>query len=342
MAILTPAAVRKQIEAESTDPVYLLLGEDEVEKSALAAEFAALVDEGLQAFNVERIHAGEFTTGDRLLDGVGSIVAAARTLPMMAPRRVVIVMHAETLVAPKRESEGATRALDELEALLSEPEPMTALVFVAASVDRRGRVFKLFQKHATLVECGVLEDLADAERWVRNRVAASGAAIDPAAARLVAHRAGVDVRRLRGDVERLLLFAMGQKQITVDDVRVVTGPAALQDDWAMTNAIEAGQPGEALRQLALAFDAGAPPEKVLGQLAWVVRAKFPALAPRAVELAVDALFRTDEDLKRSAGDPRVLLERLVVELCGGRKAGVATRPWEGSPGCATSAPRGAR
>ena len=326
MPLLNPSAVRKQIAAGATDPVYLLLGEDEVEKSALAAEFAGLVDEGLQAFNVERIHAGEFTTGDRLLDGVGSIVAAARTLPMMAPRRVVIVMQAETLVAPKRESEGATRALDQLEALLGAPEPMTALVFVAASVDRRGRVFKLFQKHATLVECGVLEDLADAERWVRNRVAAGGAAIDPAAARLVAQRAGVDVRRLRGDVERLLLFAMGQTQITVDDVRIVTGPAALQDDWAMTNAIEAGQPGEALRQLALALDAGAPPEKVLGQLAWVVRAKFPALAPRAVRPAVDALFRTDVDLKRSAGDPRILLERLVVELCGGRKEGVARRP----------------
>ena len=37
--------------------------------------------------------------------------------------------------------------------------------------------------------------------------------------------------------------------------------------------------------------------------------------------AVDALFRTDLDLKRSAGEPRILLERLVVELCGLRRAG---------------------
>ena len=87
----------------------------------------------------------------------------------------------------------------------------------------------------------------------------------------------------------------------------------------MTNAIEAGAPGEALRQLALMLDAGAPPEKVLGQLAWVVRAKFPQLAPAGVRPAVDALFRTDVDLKRSAGDPRILLERLIVELCGSRR-----------------------
>jgi len=43
------------------------------------------------------------------------------------------------------------------------------------------------------------------------------------------------------------------------------------------------------------------------------------LAPRAIPAAIDAVFRTDLDLKRSAGDARVLLERLVVELCGARR-----------------------
>jgi DNA polymerase III delta subunit len=186
-------------------------------------------------------------------------------------------------------------------------------------------MYKLLQKHATIVECGVLLDQADAERWVRTRVAAAGAALDPAAARLIAQRAGPDVKRLRADVDRLLLYALGQKSITADDVREVTGPAALQDDWAMTNAIESGQAGEALRQLALMLDAGAPAEKVLGQLGWVVRAKFPAMAPNQLTPAVDALFRTDLDLKRSAGDPRILLERLVVELCAGKRA--AARRW---------------
>jgi DNA polymerase III subunit delta len=319
MAALSPSAVRSQIASGAPDPIYLILGEDEVEKSALAAEFADLVEEGLRAFNVERIHAGDFTTGDKLLDGVGSIVAAVRTLPMMAPRRVVAVLQAETLLAPKRESEAATRAAEQLEALVARPEPTATLVLVATSVDKRGRLFKKLQQQATIVECGVLQDLGDAERWVRTRVAAADAAIDPAAARMIAQRAGVDVSRLRADVDRLLLYTLGQKQITADDVREVTGPAALQDDWAMTNAIEAGQAGEALRQLALMLDAGAPAEKVLGQLAWLVRSKFPALAPAAVGPAVDAVFRTDVDLKRSAGEPRILLERLVVELCGGRR-----------------------
>ncbi len=321
MATVTPAVVLKQIESGNPGPIYLVQGEDEIEKSALAASFGDLVEEGLHAFNVERVHVGDLTTGDKLADGVASLVATVRTLPMMAPRRVVIVLQAETLLVPKRESEAGTRAMDELEALIKQPELQTVLVFVAAPLDKRGRMYKLLQKHATIVECGVLLDQADAERWVRARAAAAGARLDPAAARLIAQRAGTDVKRLRADLERLLLYALGQTSITADDVREVTGPAALQDDWGMTNAIEGAQAGEALRQLALMLDAGAPPEKVLGQLGWVVRAKFPAMAPNQLAPAVDALFRTDLDLKRSAGDPRILLERLVVELCAGKRGG---------------------
>src|ERR1051325_1943752 len=98
MASLTPSAVRKQIASGTPDPIYLVTGDDEVEKSALAGEFAELVDEGLRAFNVERIHAGDLPPGDKLAEGVGGIVAAARTLPMMSPRRVVTVTQAETLL----------------------------------------------------------------------------------------------------------------------------------------------------------------------------------------------------------------------------------------------------
>ena len=320
MPVATPAAVRKQIKSGQVEPLYFLQGEDDVEKSALAGQFAELVDEGLRAFNVDRLHAGDLTTGDKLADGVASLVAASRTLPMMSPRRVVIVLQAETILVPKRESDAATRALDQLETILKQPEPETTLVLVAGSIDKRSRMYRLLVKQATLVECGLIEDQADAERWIRTRVTASGAAIDPPAARLLAERGGTDVKRLRGDVERLLLYALGQKSITIEDVRQVVGAAALQDDWAMTNAIEAGQGAEALRQLALMLDDGAPPEKILGQLGWLVRSKFPAVAPAVLPAAVEALFRTDLALKRSAGDPRVLLERLVVELCAGKRA----------------------
>ncbi|MEO8258310.1 MAG: DNA polymerase III subunit delta [Acidobacteriota bacterium] len=317
----SPANVLKHIASGRPQPVYLLQGEDEVEKSALAGEFAGLVEEGLRAFNVERIHAGEMTNGDRLASGIASLIDAARTLPMMSPVRVILVLQAEVMLTPRRESEAANRALGQLESYLEAPEAQTVLVLAGAPLDRRSRLYKLLAKRAVVVECGVIQDQADAERWVRLRIAAAGAAIDPAAARLLAARAGLDIKRLRGDVDRLLLYALGQAVIKVEDVREIAGPAVLQDDWAMTNAIEQRNAADALRQLALMLEAGAPPEKVLGQLGWLVRAKFPTIAPRDLTAAVDAVFRTDLDLKRSAGEPRILLERLVVELCGVKRAG---------------------
>ena len=320
MPLATPTAVRKQIASGRPDLVYLLQGEDDVEKSALAGEFGALIEEGLQAFNMERLHAGEMTSGDKIAAGVGSLLAAARTLPMMSPWRVVVVPQAEMLLVPKRESDAATRALGQFEAYVQAPESQTVMVLVGSSLDKRSRMYKLLTKHATVVECGAIEDQADAERWIRTRVAAGGAEIDAAASRLLAVRGGLDVRRLRAEVERLLLYTLGQKTITVEDARQIAGPESLQDDWAMTNAIESGKTAEALRQLAMVLEAGAPPEKILGQLGWLVRSKFPAVAPGMLAPSVEALFRTDRDLKRSVGEPRIVLERLVVELCAGKRA----------------------
>jgi DNA polymerase III delta subunit len=87
----------------------------------------------------------------------------------------------------------------------------------------------------------------------------------------------------------------------------------------MVNAIERADPRQALVQLALLLEAGDQPEMILGQLGWLVRSKFAATAPDDLRRAIDLLFQTDLDIKRSAGDPRVLLERLVVELCRGKR-----------------------
>ena len=131
----------------------------------------------------------------------------------------------------------------------------------------------------------------------------------------MADRAGTDIATLRGDVERLLMYAAGKPKIDLRDAQEVVSGETSQDDWAVTNAIQQGNAAEALRQVALALESGGVPYMILGQLGWFVREKLPASDPRRVPAAIDALFRTDLDLKSSGGDPRVLLERLVVELC---------------------------
>ena len=58
-----------------------------------------------------------------------------------------------------------------------------------------------------------------------------------------------------------------------------------------------------------------------GSTCWVAE-KAPA---SRVKDAVEAVFRTDLALKSSGGDPRILLERLVVELTG-MAGGASRRP----------------
>jgi DNA polymerase-3 subunit delta len=242
-----------------------------------------------------------------------AVVDAARTLPMMVPRRVVLFLHAERLLVPKKESEAAAKDLDALEAYVKAPVDTACLVMVAGSLDKRRSLTRMLLSKAAVVECAGPCDAAEAARWVRDRVSQEGMTIDARAARLVADRVGPDIGRLRADVERLLLYAAGNKAVTSEDVLEVVGAPTSQDDWGVTRAIERGAAADALRELGLMIDGGAVPFMILGQLAWFVRTKVPAAR---VPTAVDAVFRTDLAIKTSAGDPRVLLERLVVELCG--------------------------
>jgi DNA polymerase-3 subunit delta len=335
MPAASPADVRAAIGKRATAPVYLLLGDDDGEISRLAADVTAVVEDELRVFNVERLYGSDKTTT------AASIVEACRQMPMMGDRRVVVVLRAERLLKPKAkrggkdlqaedDEEGEAEppsALDPLADYVKNPVASTTLVLATSDIDKVRKAGKTILQHATVVECWGLKteknprylDLRAAARMaellVRKAVAEAGQQIDPAAARLVAERAGVDIVRLRGDIDRVMLYAAGKPKITVADVQEVVSAEASQDDWAVTNAIQNRNAGEALRQLALALDAGAVPFMILGQLGWFVRDRLANADPKRIPAAVEALFRADLDLKSSGGDPRVLLERLVVDLC---------------------------
>src|SRR6188472_3018630 len=187
----TVAEIRKQIKSGKTGPLYLLEGDDLQSRHDLALEFAGLVDEGLQAFNVQSFYANEATNASGRDQLIGQILSNARTLPMMAPRRVIVVHEADRLLAPKRAKDEeaeleqptsakasvgkgkrapATTPAEELEAYIEKPEPMTTLVFVSGPLDANRRVVKLLRKHADFVDCGTLHDAREAAIWVTKRL----------------------------------------------------------------------------------------------------------------------------------------------------------------------------
>jgi DNA polymerase III delta subunit len=162
---------------------------------------------------------------------------------------------------------------------------------------------------------------------VTQALAAEGRAIDPRTAQLLVSRAGGDISKLRGDVERLALFTEGRASVGRADVEELTRADQAQDDWAVVNAVGDGDAARALREVATRFDRGDSPHALVGQLRRWAATRLPGIAPDRVRPALDALLRTDLALKSSGGDERVLLERLLIELSArsAPKAGAGVR-----------------
>jgi len=322
--------VRKQIKSGKTAPLYLLQGDDLQSRHDLALEFAGVVEEGLHAFNVESLYANEASNAAGRDSLIGAILSTARTLPMMSPRRVIIIHEAETLLAPKRggkdedDSQGTldpvkkakrgTTPVEELEAYFENPELMTTLVFVAGSLDGNRRLVKILRKVADCVDCGSLDSPRDAAQWIEKRLDKDELTIEPKALSLLLDTTGLSLGRIRAEVEKLVLYAAGEAAITANHVRDLVMPQNEPgEDFALGKAIWNADTAGALREIAAQIDAGAQPPMILGQ----IRAAAIRLRPDTrVKNSLESVFRTDLAIKSSVGAPRFLLERLVVEICG--------------------------
>ena len=323
----TVVEIRKQIKSGKTGPLYLLEGDDLQSRHDLAIEFAAVVDEGLQAFNVQSFYANEASNAAGRDQLIGSLLSNARTLPMMSPRRVIVVHEADRLLAPKRakdEEEGeaeppkkgkraAATPVEELEAYLEQPEPMTTLVFVSGPLDANRRLVKLLRKRADVVDCGTLHDAREAAIWITKRLEKDELAIEPKAISLLISTTGLTLGRIRPEVEKLVLYAAGESTITVAHVRDLVVPQEESEGtFALMEAVQNSQAPRALREVSALIDSGVQPPVILGQL----RAATIRLRPDSrVKSGLEAVFRTDVAIKSSSGTPQYLLEALVVELC---------------------------
>ena len=124
---------------------------------------------------------------------------------------------------------------------------------------------------------------------------------------------GLDLGSIRSEIEKLILYASGETAITAGHVRELVIP---QDEpgkgFVMGEALQQADVRLALKEINAQLDAGIQPPQVLGQ----IRAASHWLRPDSkLKPALETILRTDLAIKSSSGDPRHLLERLVIELC---------------------------
>ncbi|MBU1432810.1 DNA polymerase III subunit delta [Myxococcota bacterium] len=316
-------------------PVYLLHGEETFLTRQASAWLRAKALEGaVEDFNLDRFDAqGALNPAE--------IVEAARTMPMMAARRVVWVKNAEGLFG---------RKADDLKSLIdyiSAPDPSTCLILQAMEKARKNvALFKRAQKHGCVAEFNALSQ-RQVLPWVQSQVKQYKRRIDQDAAALMAEAIGADLAGLDDALSRLNLFASPGAVLSVEDVRAVVAHTRTHTIWELTDALAQRDQGEVLTRARQILEQGEHPLRVLGAITRQMRqlligrslraqgldsaevckvAGVPSFLSRAFmqqldlysgeELlaALDALSDTDRALKGSKLPGDLLLEGLLLNL----------------------------
>jgi DNA polymerase-3 subunit delta len=150
-----------------------------------------------------------------LLSDPARLADEAAAISMMGGRRVVRVR-------------GASSDLAELfEGFLADPKGDALVVVEAGDLAKSAALRKLFEGDDSAAAIACYADTArNLEDVVRDGLRAEGLSIAPDALADAVSRLGSDRGVTRRELEKLALYAKGQKSVTLDDVRAVMGDEA--------------------------------------------------------------------------------------------------------------------
>ncbi len=347
---MSPDEAMTQAQSGKLLPLYLLLGEERFLRSRVVAALrAATTAGGVPGFNED-----EFTAGESSAE---SVLSAARTMPMMAARRWVLVREVDRWES-KSEKDAANASdkrsvapLDQLAAYAAAPSETSVVVLAAGKLNAKRKLVNLAKKQGFIVDCGSLPKHA-LQGWVSAAAKKRGNSIAPSAAELIAEVAGPDLSTMDDLLERLSLFIGSGNEITEDtvgDLIPIVRPATV---WQLVDALGRGDRGQALTLLEKVYEPTDRGLRLLGVLSWSTRQmlRFQAClakglrGPEAAKAAGVPPFRArelqqqvrripapvlenwlmllqDVDLALKGGSkrpPRAVLESALVELCGHR------------------------
>lgn len=170
-------------------------------------------------FSVVRLEAGEIEKDP------GRLVDEARTVPMFSPRRLLWVRNA-----------GSHKAVaDEVKTLIGDP-PRDAIVLIEAGELKKGAPLRAAVEagaKAIALPC-YADEGRDIDVVIDSELDRAGMTISLDARQALRRNLGGDRLVSRGEIAKLLLFAHGRREITVDDVQATTGDvSALSVDDAV-------------------------------------------------------------------------------------------------------------
>ena len=340
---MTPEAASAEAKAGKLRPVYVVLGEERLLRDRVVAELrAASLGRGIAEFNEDKFTAGE--------TDVDTVLSAVRTVPMMAPKRFVLVRSAERWDSGGGDDDEkpTSSPLDKVAEYLKAAVDSTCLVIVAQKLDGRRKLAQVAKKQGIVVQCDPL-DARTLPGWIVDGCAKRGHVIDRDTAAFLAEIAGHELAYLDDCLERLSLYVGPNNPIDEAAISTCVARVRAADTWAVVGAVGNRDLRAALVALADAYDPRDRGLPLLGALAWSVRqlAKYKAavddgaghdeaarkagafipqrafelrdrakqLRARDVDRWIVVLAETDLALKGSRRPPEAVLEDMITQLC---------------------------
>ena len=317
-------------------PMYVLIGDEslriqEAEASVMSQAFAG----GKPGFNLATYVASQ---------GAESAMDVARTLPMMAKKRVVVI----------REMEKASVAL--LDALLEyaeNPNPSTVLVLCGKKFPEAvGGVHRGRRLENKVNKVGEVRRFRSKDQnpvgFVMDEARRLGCSIERPIARLMVEIVGGDLGRLRGEVEKAAAYLGANGEIDGDVVEQVCSVVGEAVVWALTDAVVSRDRNRGLAVAHRMLEEAPPTDRVsyrlLALIAWQLRQlmelqvsvqrggplpkswqRVPSSKLRAARELVsrspmrpaevfEALANANRQFNRSRAGDRRVFEALIMEL----------------------------
>lgn len=323
----------KSLKQGKLQPLYLFFGEEEfLIQEAVDLIISKAVDPGARDFNFNMVYC-KGSSGNE-------IVNLAQTFPFMSERRLVIAREIEALKAGD---------LEELVSYLKSPSPTTCLVMIAnqprfdkksvtAPIEANGAVVRFY----SVLDRDVLPWI---DSWARQR----GLSIQRDAAQYVWQILGNDLQAITNELQKAAIYIRDRKNITFEDVKAVVGDFRDYTPFDLADALGKKSREKAFLILSRLIQEGEQPVGILASIAWNFRRLMKAKAMEAagsgydeikkkmnvifhqsasfqeqmrsytlreLQGVFDVLITADKAMKSSGIGGRLVLERMILRLCG--------------------------
>ncbi|MBI2082820.1 MAG: DNA polymerase III subunit delta [Deltaproteobacteria bacterium] len=297
--------------------IHIFTGEEYQVESA----YKKLIEEKLSSqrdFNLDILEGKEIS--------LPLLSERCRSLPLLAPTRVVVVRDADKI---------SKKVLEDLLETIGEVHRSVILIFVAPKFDQR---LKFWQRVKEIGQWREFRPLTarDLPSWIQAECRARQIRIEPSAILWLIERVGSEQRLILSSLEKVSLLVGRDRPILAEDFEKGVDSFSWKSLFDLTDAVGRGERARVYSLLDRMMIAGESPVGMLALIArhfrilWKVKETGEGAPPYFLKnyqeqanrfsleklgKAVERIFETDWQLKSSPIPQKILMERLVWELC---------------------------